>query len=387
MYQERAVIVGAGPAGVSAAVSLRDRGVQPILVDRAERVANWWRSRGETDKLNTPNRLSHMPGRPYPRRTPRFPSCGQVADYFDRYAHQDGIRLMLGTTVERIDSQPGGWTVVTSGGDIDTDNVVVATGHANTPYIPAWPQLNSFTGELRHSSEFRDASDHAGKRVLVVGSGPGGLEAAHALAPVAAKVWLAIRNPPNIVIRNGFHGMSPELIAAPLYHAPVAVADAIARFVRLRTVGDLAAHGLPIPDEGPFAACAARNDPPTVVDAGVIESIRNGSIEVVKTIGGFDGGAVSLVDGTRLQPDVVICATGFRSGLQAVVGHLGLLDHRGYPMRLAPEPAAHGLWFIGYQLRPSLIRHAGKQSRQLARHIVAQSPPYTGIRREVVKHR
>jgi cation diffusion facilitator CzcD-associated flavoprotein CzcO len=138
MHQERVVIVGAGPAGVSTAVSLRDRGVVPILLERADHVANWWRSRGETDRLNTPNRLSHMPGRPYPKRTPTFPTCSQVADYFDRYAHQDGTRLMLGITVERIDSQPGGWTVVTSGGDIATDNVVIATGHANTPYIPAW---------------------------------------------------------------------------------------------------------------------------------------------------------------------------------------------------------------------------------------------------------
>jgi cation diffusion facilitator CzcD-associated flavoprotein CzcO len=380
MHQERVVIVGAGPAGVSTAVSLRDRGVVPILLERADHVANWWRSRGETDRLNTPNRLSHMPGRPYPKRTPTFPTCSQVADYFDRYAHQDGTRLMLGITVERIDSQPGGWTVVTSDGDIATDNVVIATGHANTPYIPAWTQLNTFTGELLHSSEFRGAADHTAKRVLVVGSGPGGLEAAHALAPVAKKVWLAIRNPPNILIRNGFQGITPELIAAPLHHAPVAVADAVARFVRLRTVGDLTPYGLPIPDDGPFAACAARNDPPTVVDAGVIGSIRNGSIEVVKTIDSFDRSTVSLVDGTRLEPDLVICATGFRSGLQTVVGHLGLLDHWGYPMRLAPEPAAHGLWFIGYQLRPSLIRHVGKQSRQLAKQIVAQSPPYVGIR-------
>lgn len=374
MRQERVVIVGAGPAGVSTAVSLRDRGVAAILVERADQVANSWRRRCETDRLNTPHRLSHMPGRPYPKRTPTFPTCGAVADYFDRHAHQDGITLKLGVTVERIDPQPGGWTVVTPGGDIATDNVVIATGHANTPYIPAWTRLNTYTGELLHSSEFRDAAEHAAKRVLVVGAGPGGLEAAHALAPVAAKVWLAIRNPPNILIRNGLRGMSPDLIAAPLYHAPVAVADAVARFVRLRTVGDLTRYGLPIPDDGPFAACAARNDPPTVVDADVIGSIRNGAIEVVKTIDRFDRAAVSLVDGTRLEPDVVICATGFRSGLRAVVGHLGLLDDWGYPMRLAPEPAARGLWFIGYQLRPSLIRHMGKQSRQLAKQIVAQPP-------------
>jgi hypothetical protein len=67
------------------------------------------------------------------------------------------------------------------------------------------------------------------------------------------------------------------------------------------------------------------------------------------------------------------------------VGHLGLLDQWGYPMRLAPQPAARGLWFIGYQLRPSLIRHVGRQSRELAKQIVAQMPADAGPR-EVLKH-
>jgi hypothetical protein len=78
---------------------------------------------------------------------------------------------------------------------------------------------------------------------------------------------------------------------------------------------------------------------------------------------------VSLVDGRRLEPDVVICATGYRPGLEPLVGHLNVLDSNGAPKALAPNPAARGLWFIGYERRPTLIGHAAKRSRQLAKRI------------------
>jgi hypothetical protein len=80
---------------------------------------------------------------------------------------------------------------------------------------------------------------------------------------------------------------------------------------------------------------------------------------------------VSLVDGTRLQPDAVICATGYLRGLEALVGHLDVLNDDGIPRVLAPMPAARGLWFTGFLARPALIGYIAKQSRPLAKQIAA----------------
>ena len=84
---------------------------------------------------------------------------------------------------------------------------------------------------------------------------------------------------------------------------------------------------------------------------------------------GFDDCGVRLVNGRRLAPDTVICATGYLHGLESLVGHLGVLDDRGLPRLSGETPAAPGLWFIGFTARPSLIGFVGKQSRRLARKI------------------
>ena len=369
MDERRVVIIGAGPAGVATAVSLRDRGVASVLVDRAGLVAASWRARYDRLKLNTGKQFSHLPGRPYPVETPTFPTRDDVADYFNEHARADGIQLRLNTLVERIDPGLDGWRVLTTSGYIEAEHVVVATGFDHTPHVPDWPGLHTFTGDVLHSSAYRNTTPYVGKAILVVGAGSSGMEIAHDLTQGgAAKVWLAVRTPPNILLRNGPGGLSGDVIAKPLFHAPPRLADAFARFARRRAIGDLTEFGLPIPDEGPFTL-TRRNISPTVVDMDVIESIKNRTIEVVPTVESAYDNGVSLVDGRLLSPDVLICATGYRRGLQPLVGHLGVLNEQGLPWTSAPAAAADGLWFIGFFSRPSAIGQMGKQSKKLARSI------------------
>jgi cation diffusion facilitator CzcD-associated flavoprotein CzcO len=329
------------------AVSLLDRDVRPVLVDRADHVASSWRGRYDRLKLNTGKQFSHIPKRPYPKGTPTFPTRDQVADYFDRHAREDGIELRLATAVERIDQRPGGWRLRTSAGDIDARQVVVATGFEHTPYLPEWPGRDGFFGELLHSASYRNPTPFVGKRVLVVGSGSSGMEIAHDVASGgAARAWMAVRTPPNILSRTGPGGLPGDVIAAQLYRAPVRIADAIARRARLSSIGDLTDFGLPLPAEGPFTL-TRRNLAPAIVDMEVIDAIKDGSIKVVRTVERFDGGSVVLIDGSRLEPDVVVCATGYLRGLEPLVGHLGVLDEHGVPRAAGETPAADGLRFLG----------------------------------------
>src|SRR5687768_7325984 len=103
MTERRVTVIGAGPAGVSVSVCLRDRGLRPLLIDKAHEVGAAWRGHYDRLKLNTGRPFSHLPNRPYPKGTPMFPSRDDVVAHLDRHAHEDGIELRFGTTVNRID--------------------------------------------------------------------------------------------------------------------------------------------------------------------------------------------------------------------------------------------------------------------------------------------
>jgi hypothetical protein len=366
-------IIGAGPVGISVALSLRDRGITALLIDRADAVGSSWRNRYDRLRLNTGRQFSHLPDRPYPKGTPTFPTRDQVVEHLETHVREGAVELRLDTTVQRIDRHDGAWRLRTSTGDIDASHVVVATGYMHTPRIPDWPGREGFTGDLSHSSEYRNSTPYAGKQVMVIGSGSSGMEIAHDLTTGgAAKVWMTVRTPPNVMLRGGPAGLPGDVIATPLYHAPIRVADATALFGRRRLLGDLTEFGLPIPEEGPFSRLARLGLPPSLVDMDVIDAIRDGSIAIVGDVEAFDGDIVSLADGRRIRPDVVICATGYLPGLEDLVGHLGVLGERGMPVAKRGEPAADGLRFLGYLARPSLIGSVAKASKRVAKQIVAE---------------
>ena len=239
--------------------------------------------------------------------------------------------------------------------------------------IPDWPGRSEFEGELTHAATYRNPAPYAGKRVLVVGSGCTGMEIAHDLAEGGAdKVWLAVRTPPNIVLREGPGPLPGDFIAMALLHTPRRFADAFARFGSRMDVGDLSEYGLPVPEEGVFSRMNRLGVAPTIVDKPVIEAIKAREFEIVRGVEALDASGVALADGARLEPDAVICATGYRRGLEPLVGHLGVLDERGVPAALAPAPAAAGLRFLGYVPRPGAIGYTGKVATKMAREIVRE---------------
>lgn len=373
MRDRQVVVIGAGPSGVAAALSLRDRGLRPLLIDRSDHVGSSWAARYDRLRLNTGRLTSHMPNRRYPKGTGMFPTRDEVVEHLDHHAHEDGIELLLGTLVRRIDRSATGWQLVTSAGDISAAQVVVATGYEHTPRLPDWPGMRDFTGDLLHSCNYRNPTRFAGKRVLVVGAGSSAMEIAYDVASGgAACAWLAVRTPPHIMIRSLPGGFPSDYIANPLFDAPLWFADRIARIAQRFDVGDLSAYGLPTPEEGVFARGKRLGRAPVIVDREVIRAIRDRLFEVVPTIAEFGRHSVELIDGRTLEVDAVICATGYTRGLEPLVGHLGVLTDRGLPCAAGPTPAAPGLRFVGFLSRPGLISFVAKQSERLAAEIEAE---------------
>ena len=171
-----------------------------------------------------------------------------------------------------------------------------------------------------------------------------------------------MRTPPNILVRSP---MGPAFALALHARAP-ARADRVVNFVRSKEVGDLTEYGLPVPEEGTFTRLRRLGVAPAIVDKVVIEAIRERRIEIVAGVESLDETGADLVDGARIEPDAVIAATGYRRGLEPMVGHLGVLDADGVPRAFAAEAAAPGLRFVGYVHIPAQLRYAGREGKRAA---------------------
>jgi cation diffusion facilitator CzcD-associated flavoprotein CzcO len=373
MPEPQVAVVGAGPAGVAAAVALKDRRLRPLLLDQADEVASTWRARYDRLRLNTCRPYSHLPGRRFAKGTPMFPSRDQLVEHLDHHAREDGIDLQLGTNVDRIERSNGGWALRTSAGEVRVPQVIVSTGYESEPVVPDWRGRDLFEGELMHSRQYRNAEPFADRVVLVVGPGCSGMEIAHDLTEGGArKVWLSARTPPNILLRAGPGGIPGDMIAVVLLHLPARFGDAVARFGRKRDLGDMTEYGLPIPDEGVMSRLYRTGQAPAIVDIEVIDSIRARRIEIVPGVESLDRTGVKLAGGSRVEPDVVICATGYNRRLRPLVGHLNVVDERGMPRALAPRSAAPGMRFVGYVPRPGGLGYMGKEARRAARAIARE---------------
>ncbi|MCL7368790.1 flavin-containing monooxygenase [Streptomyces ardesiacus] len=344
-------VIGAGPGGLAVAHALRARGLRAVVLERADHVGSSWRRHYDRLRLHTTRRLSALPGLPMPRRFGRWVARDDVVRYLEKYAEHHQLEIVTGVEVFRVErARDGdGWLLRASGGrELTGAAVVVATGHNHTPRLPDWPGRDTYTGELRHAAEYRSPAPYAGRDVLVVGVGNTGAEIAVDLVEGgAARVRLAVRTPPHIV-RRSTAGWAAQYSGVLVRRLPAPLADRLARPLARISTPDLSAHGLPRPEAGLLTRAAQGAIP--VQDVGLIDAVRTGRVEVVAAVDAFEDGKAVLADGSRIAPDAVIAATGYRRGLEGLVGHLGVLDGTGRPVAHGGRtPAgAPGLYFTGF---------------------------------------
>jgi putative flavoprotein involved in K+ transport len=362
-----AVVVGAGAAGLAAAAALRRAGARPVVLERDSPGASW-RHRYDGLRLNTLRSMSALPGWRPPRRLGRWPTRDAWADYLARYAERECLDVRTGVEAARVArDRYGRFTVTTSDGTSTAPVVVVATGHDRVPVIPDWPGRRSFAGQLLHSSEFRNADPFDGQRVLVVGSGNSACEIAHLLSHRAAKVWVSVRTPPLILRREYLHiPLTALALAGPLL--PDRIVDRAGWLLQRLTFGDLSGYGLPRSPRGLSRMRHTYWSPP--VDSGFVDDVKRGGVEIVTAVQRLEGRDVVLAGGERVEPDSVVAATGYRPGLEPIVGHLGVLRGDGEPVvhgGRTPRQAP-GLFFAGFTFGlAALLPYIQLDARQIAR--------------------
>jgi putative flavoprotein involved in K+ transport len=344
------VVCGAGPAGLGSAALLGRAGLRAVVIERGDAVGASWRSRYAALRLNSLGWISRLPAGPTGWGFSHYPTRDEWIGYLERYAVRHRLRIRFGVEARMLDRAPGSWLIDTSVGTLRARFVVVALGNDRVPHVPAWPGRESFRGELLHAAEYSDAESLRGRDVLVVGANTTGVELASLISRGGARrIRVAIRTPPNLFKRD-WHGLPLHPLAVVLDLLPTPLADGLGRMGQRLAFGDLRRHGLGQPPLGVKATVLARRIGPAM-DSGFVDDLKRGRIELLPAMRAFDGPDVVLDGGSRITPEVVIAATGYRRGLEQLVGHLGVLDDRGWPLVHggATASSAPGLYFVGYR--------------------------------------
>lgn len=371
MERHEAIVVGAGPAGLATAALLSKCGFETLVLERTDAVGARWRTRYEGLRLNTMRTFSTLPGYRIPPRYGRYPRREDFVAYLETYAAHHRLRLRFATALQGVDraEEDGLWRLETSNGPLLARYAVIATGYDAVPKLPEWANSDGFAGELIHASEYRSARPYVGREVLIVGAGNTGIDIAGFLVEAGARVSLAMRTPPNVFPRD-WHGMPLQPSGIPAEHLPAKLGDTLGFVTQRLIYGDLSPYGIPRAPDG-FQTKFRHQLVGPAVDDGFIAALKAGRTCIVPPVERLEMRDVVLVDGTRIQPDAIVCATGYARGLDPIAGHLGVLRPDGLPTYFngAPEhPDTPRLYFAGFYGGPAgQIRIMPKHARRIAR--------------------
>ncbi len=340
------LVIGAGPAGITSAYYLEQAGLPYRVVDRASIPASTWASIYPSLQLNTAGFVSHLPGKRMPLRTGWFPMGTDYYRYILDYLKDHAFNIEYGVNVQRVTPDGTGWRVETNCGTESYRAVILATGRFGSPILPAI--LGQFAGRILHAHDFQSPEGFEGERVLVVGSGPSGVDIAVALAG-RAEVFLSVRS--DILLARKYpYGLPNTAWQVLLSPIPARWRKPLLDRIVYQSYPD--AHKLGLK----FARNREDRSGTSAPVRGyeLVEAIRAGTIQTVDGLERFDGAYAVLADGTRLEVDTVIFGTGYRP----VLDYLDFpyeLDDVGWHIRLDPTTYAvagqQALYLVGWFYR------------------------------------
>ncbi|XP_048231422.1 probable indole-3-pyruvate monooxygenase YUCCA10 isoform X2 [Ricinus communis] len=307
------VIIGAGPAGLATSVCLSCQSITNILLEREDYAASLWKKHAyDRLHMHLAKEFCQLPYMPHQSKTPTFMPKNTFINYIDNYISFFKINPSYNRCVQCafFDKSSQQWIVKAknySSGEIESyfaKFLVVATGENDKSFIPNVLGMDSFPGEIIHSSQYKSGAVYNGKDVLVVGSGNSGMEISFDLSNYGARTAIVVRS----------------------------------------------SYGLYRPSVGPFTHKFISGKAP-VIDVGTIKKIRSGKIKVVPAINNVNGNMVVFDNGTKQHFDVIVFATGFRSGTNDwLKDYHYIFNEDGMPKNRIPNhwKGENGIYCVGF---------------------------------------
>jgi putative flavoprotein involved in K+ transport len=309
-------VIGGSQAGLAMGYYLAQKGRRFVIFERGDSVAPAWRERWDSLKLFTPRGYSALPGRPFPGDPDDYPTRDEVIAYLERYAEEFDLPIELNSTVRRLSAEDGRFVLELDGRMVTADQVVVATGPCPTPYVPNLDEDLGSDVWHAHSTGYRRPSDVPKGTVLVVGGGNTGFQIAKELS-ATHKVLLSVGSkqkplPQRLAGRDLFWWLTKT----GLIH---------------KTVESRIGQRL--------------KDRDTLIGSSPRELTRRYGVELKSRAIRASGRTVAFEDGSEVDVEAVIWATGYRPDYSSI--DLPILDSDGRLRHRRGVTDVPGLSFLG----------------------------------------
>ncbi len=336
------LIIGAGLSGIGAAAHLvKDLpGTSYAVLERREASGGTWDLfrypgvRSDSDMHTLGYRF--RPWRGHVALADGQSILDYVRDTAREYGVDEHVRYGHRVVAAAWDSPTARWTVTAevdgATREITADFLWACSGYYDYDqgYTPHFEGQDRFRGRVVHPQHWPEDLDHAGKRVVVIGSGATAVTLVPAMAATgAAHVTMLQRSPTYVISVPGKDAVKKRLtklvgerrsyavtrwkniaLQSALYRVSRSRPDLVRKVVRKTNVAQLPpgyavdTHFNPAYDPWDQRMCL-------VPDGDLFAAIKDGSASVVTDrIATFTETGLDLASGDRLEADIVVTATG-----------------------------------------------------------------------------
>jgi dimethylaniline monooxygenase (N-oxide forming) len=202
---KRIAIIGAGPAGLVAAKSCLEYGVQPVIFEKSPRLGGVWSHLAWQGMHTNLSKWSCMfSDFPWPDDMQDFPLQSDVEQYLHRYADKFGITQFIRLNTEVTSLNQAGNKRVMQDNDYseEFDGVIIASGFFSKPMMPKFSSDDDFNSKIIHSAYAQPHLHNPDKRVVVYGGSFSGYELAAEFAKVSKYPVTHLFQRPSWVVRR-----------------------------------------------------------------------------------------------------------------------------------------------------------------------------------------
>jgi putative flavoprotein involved in K+ transport len=308
-------VIGASQAGLAMAWHLARHHLQFTMLEAGPEIGHTWRSRWDSLTLFTPTQYNALPGMPFPGPPDTYPTKDPVAGYLKAYAAAFNLPIRLNSPVTHLSQTDEGFKIHTQHEVFRARQVVVATGPFQVPFTPPAAQRLDDTVTQLHSAGYRNPGALPPGPVLVVGGGNSGFQIAEELAATRPVDLSIATRAPVLPQRLGGKDLFWWLTRLGLMR--VTVGSRLGRRMSSRE----------------FIIGSSRR------------RLKETGVRFRPAVAGADGRTVRFADGTSLNVEVVIWATGYRPDYSWI--HIPGVTRDGQVAHQRGVTDVPGLYFLG----------------------------------------